>query len=148
MAITKIFKGRSDIYGTFAYIENDVLVVGENIFRGAKYLFRGSIREFGYSDIMLIVHNRNPELVADIYEYYWRNTFNNNFNNNIIDKPEEPMKRYKKLCELNVNSAESLKELCYHLTTNGYAVQTAVVWKEFPNTGIDHWQIAVCEEDK
>ena len=58
------------------------------------------------------------------------------------------MKKYKKLCELNVNSAESLKELCYHLTTNGYAVQTAVVWKEFPNTGIDHWQIAVCEEDK
>ena len=58
------------------------------------------------------------------------------------------MKRYKKLCELNVNSAESLKELCYHLTTNGYAVQTAVVWKEYPQTDIDYWQIAVCEEEK
>jgi hypothetical protein len=143
MAITHVFKGRSDIYGTFAYIEDNELVVGENTSKGAEYLFSGSIREFGYSDIMLIVNNRNPELVADIYEYHWRNTFNN-----IIDKPEEHMKKYKKICELKVDRKDSLQELCYHLTANGYAVQTAVVWKEFPNTGIDHWQIAICEEEE
>ncbi len=48
-----------------------------------------------------------------------------------------------KLCEIKVDRADSLKELTYHLTANGYAVQTAVVWKEFPNTGIDYWMIAI-----
>jgi hypothetical protein len=36
-----------------------------------------------------------------------------------------------KLCEIKVDRADSLKELCYHLTANGYTVQTAVIWKEF-----------------
>ena len=30
MAITHVFKGDSDIYGTFAYMENDELVVGDH----------------------------------------------------------------------------------------------------------------------
>ena len=40
------------------------------------------------------------------------------------------------------------KELCYHLTANGYTVQTAVIWKEFPNTGIDCWQIAIFDKEE
>ena len=54
----------------------------------------------------------------------------------------------KKLCEINISSAGSLKELCYHLTANGYAVQTSVVWKEFPNSGIDYWQIAIFDKEE
>lgn len=53
-----------------------------------------------------------------------------------------------KLCEIKVTEgANSLKELVYHLTANGYIVQTAVIWKEFPNTGIDHWQIAIFDKE-
>jgi hypothetical protein len=141
MAITHVFKGASDNCGTFAYIENGALVVGENASRGAEYLFRGSIREFGYSDVMLIVHNRNPELVTDIYEYHWRNTFNR-----AAYKQEIHMNR-NKLCEIKVDRADSLKEMVYHLTANGYEVQTAVIWKEFPNTGIDCWQIAIFNKE-
>ena len=53
-----------------------------------------------------------------------------------------------KLCEINVSRADSLKELIYHLTDNGYIVQAAVIWKEFPNSGIDHWQIAVFDDSE
>ena len=51
-----------------------------------------------------------------------------------------------KLCEISVKGSDSFKELIYHLTSNGYTVQTAVVWKEFPLTGIDHWQIVIFNE--
>lgn len=54
-----------------------------------------------------------------------------------------------KLCEITVDRADSLKELTYHLTANGYSVQTAVVWKRFPEYGIDRWKIAIFDkEDK
>lgn len=54
-----------------------------------------------------------------------------------------------KLCEIKVTEgADSLKELVYHLTSNGYTVQTAVVWKEFPKTGIDYWMIAILDKDE
>ena len=53
-----------------------------------------------------------------------------------------------KLCEIKVDRADSLKELCYHLTANGYTVQTAVIWKEFPGTGIDCWQIAIFDKEE
>ena len=54
-----------------------------------------------------------------------------------------------KLCEIKVDRKDSLQELTYHLTANGYTVQTAVVWKEFPQTGLDYWMIAIFDkEDK
>ena len=52
-----------------------------------------------------------------------------------------------KLCEIKVDRKDSLQELCYHLTANGYLVQTAVVWKEFPKTGIDYWMIAIYDKE-
>lgn len=51
-----------------------------------------------------------------------------------------------KLCEIKVDRMDSLKELAYHLTVNGYTVQTAVVWKEFPEHGIDYWMIAIFDD--
>ena len=53
-----------------------------------------------------------------------------------------------KLCELKVDRKDSLQELVYHLTANGYKVDTAVVWKEFPNTGIDYWTIAIFNREE
>ena len=43
MAITKVFKGLSDCYGTFVYMENNELVVGENWLDKTTYSYRGSI---------------------------------------------------------------------------------------------------------
>ena len=56
--------------------------------------------------------------------------------------------RTTKLCEIKVDRKDSLQELVYHLTANGYRVDTAVVWKEFPQTGIDYWQIAIFDKEK
>jgi hypothetical protein len=53
-----------------------------------------------------------------------------------------------KLCEIKVDRKDSLQELTYHLTANGYTVQTAVVWKEYPNTGIDYWMIAIFDKEE
>ena len=53
-----------------------------------------------------------------------------------------------KLCEIKVDRKDSLQELVYHLTANGYIVDTAVVWKEFPDHGIDCWQIAIFDKEK
>jgi hypothetical protein len=53
-----------------------------------------------------------------------------------------------KLCEIKVDRKDSLQELVYHLTANGYLVDTAVVWKEYPQTGIDYWQIAIFDKEK
>lgn len=54
----------------------------------------------------------------------------------------------EKLCEIKVDRKDSLQELCYHLTANGYTVQTAVVWKEYPNSGIDYWMIAIFDKEE
>ena len=51
-----------------------------------------------------------------------------------------------KLCEIKVDRADSLKELAYHLTANGYTLQTTVIWQEYPRAGIDHWQIIVFDK--
>lgn len=54
-----------------------------------------------------------------------------------------------KLCEIKVTAgAESLKELVHQLTINGYIVQSAPVWKEFPNTGINYWMIAIFDKEE
>ena len=58
------------------------------------------------------------------------------------------MKLRFKICELKITEgADSLKELVYHLTANGYTVQTAAVYKEFPLHGIDHWSIAIFDKE-
>jgi hypothetical protein len=53
-----------------------------------------------------------------------------------------------KLCEIKVDRKDSLQELTYHLTANGYTVQTAVIWKEYPKTGIDYWMIAIFDKEE
>ncbi len=138
--ITHAFKGRSDIYGTFAYMENDELVIGENAADHTVYTYRGSLEAFRNSRDMLQLAARNRMLLDDIMDYY---RFDYKYKQR--KNQEEPM---TKLCEIKVDRADSLKELTYHLTANGYTVQTAVVWKEFPNTGIDCWQIAIFDKDE
>ena len=56
--------------------------------------------------------------------------------------------RPTKLCEIKVDRKDSLQELTYHLTANGYTVQTAVVWKEYPQSGIDYWMIAIFDKEE
>lgn len=56
--------------------------------------------------------------------------------------------RPTKLCEIKVDRKDSLQELTYHLTANGYQVQTAVVWKEYPQSGIDYWMIAIFDKEE
>jgi hypothetical protein len=136
--ITHVFKGLSDYCGTFAYMENDELVIGENSHDQVVYTFRGPLENFRYSRDYLKLAARNRLLLDDINNYY---KFDYKHRKNL----EEPM---TKLCEIKVDRADSLKELCYHLTANGYTVQTAVIWKEFPNTGIDCWQIAIFDKEE
>lgn len=53
-----------------------------------------------------------------------------------------------KLCEIKVTEgAESFKELVYQLTANGYRVDAAPVYKEFPKTGFDYWMIAIFDRE-
>lgn len=141
MAITHVFKGRSDIYGTFAYIENNELVVGENASLDPEIVYCGPSSDFLSGELYVKLFHRNRELARDIWDYY---TYNGMRPNN-TSKQEESM---TKLCEIKVDRADSLKELVYHLTANGYEVQTAVIWKEFPASGIDYWQIAIFEKEK
>ena len=61
---------------------------------------------------------------------------------------EEKSEKMTKLCEISVDRADSLKELIYHLIANGYIVQTSIIWKEFPYSGIDHWQIAIFDDSE
>jgi hypothetical protein len=137
--ITKIFKGLSDCFGTFAYMEDNELVIGENVLEHSNYLYRGSLEAFRNSRDYLKLAARNRPLLDDINDYY-------NFNYKYI-KNKNQEDSMKKLCEIKVDRADSLKELCYHLTASGYTVQTAVIWKEFPNTGIDCWQIAIFDKE-
>ena len=198
MAITKVFKGLSDCFGTFAYMENDELVVGETIVDKTTYIYRGSIEAFRKSREFLMLAARNRPLVDDIMDYYrfdykyrkkqekamdtvediinrlWQH--NKNYKQGKTQDYEQVFKdcltaadmlyKYKntefiecvsegaqkenmgtKLCEIKVDRKDSLQELTYHLTANGYTVQTAVVWKEFPQTGIDYWMIAIFDKE-
>lgn len=54
-----------------------------------------------------------------------------------------------KLCEIKVTEgADSFKELVYQLTANGYRVDAAPVYKEFPKTGLDYWMIAIFDKEE
>lgn len=48
-----------------------------------------------------------------------------------------------KICELKIKDAASMSSIVQAVTLNGYTVQTAVMWKEFPQTGIDCFMIAI-----
>ena len=203
--ITKTFKGASDWAGTFAYMENNELVIGENAHDKVAYTFRGSLEAFRNSRDYLKLAARNQPLLDDINYYYnyvykpKKNsedaTMNNTealigrltkhsddyykqktqdfeqvakddclaaadklymySNSEITDKlsagsgVESRSTRTTKLCEIKVTEgADSLKELVYQLTANGYIVQSSPVWKEFPKTGLDYWMIAIFDKEE
>ena len=199
MAITKVFKGLSDCFGTFAYMENDELVVGETIVDKTTYIYRGSLEAFRKSRDFLKLAARNRALTDDIIDYYRYSYMKEKNQEDTMSNTEEIIKRlwqhnenYKlgktqdfeqvfrdclaaadklymhknseitealtagvgveskptKLCEIRVDRKDSLQELTYHLTANGYTVQTAVVWKEYPNSGIDYWMIAIFDKEE
>lgn len=201
MAIAKIFKGDSDIYGTFAYMENDELVIGENVLEHSGYIFRGSLEAFINSRDYLKLAARNRPLLDDINYYYdyvykpKKNSKDTTMNNTeaLIERLTKHSDDYykqktqdfeqvakdclaaadmlykfnplecdvefvsegvtnknmtTKLCEIKVDRKDSLQELTYHLTANGYTVQTAVAWKEYPNSGIDYWMIAIFDKEE
>jgi hypothetical protein len=156
--ITKIFKGRSDGYGTYAYIENNTLVIGSNCLpasRKAEYLYEGSVEAFINSAKMKSLMSVNPELANDIYDYYSNQKFNNAIydyysNKNNINKNENKQEEHMtKLCEIKVTEgADSFKELVYQLTANGYKIDAAPVYKEFPKNGLDYWMIAIFDKEE
>ena len=196
MAITKVFKGLSDCYGTFAYMENDELVVGENWPNKTIYSYRGSIEAFIKSRDLLKLAARNRALAEDIIDYshkkeksqedtmdtvediikrLWQHNKNYkqgktqdfeqvckdclvaadmlyNYKNteitNLISEGVQKENMCTKLCEIKVTEgAESLKELVFQLTANGYRVDVAPVYKEFPKTGLDYWMIAIFDKE-
>ena len=199
MAITKTFKGDSDIYGTFAYMENDELVIGVNTGDMSAYTYRGSIEAFRNSREILQLAARNRPLLDDIMGYYSFDYKYRKKQEDTMDTVEDIIKRlwqhnknytqgktqdfeqvckdclvaadmlykYKntefiecvskgaqkesmgtKLCEIKVTEgAESFKELVFQLTANGYRVDAAPVYKEFPKTGLDYWMIAIFDKE-
>lgn len=202
--ITHVFKGLSDIYGTFAYMENDRLIIGENRVNSTVYTYQGSIEAFRNSRDYLKLAARNRPLLDDINDYYslWKHDKNkqedtamNNTealierltkhsddyykqktqdfeqvakdclaaadklymysNSEITGKLsagtgiEGRSNRTTKLCEIKVTEgADSLKELVFQLTANGYRVDVAPVYKEFPKTGLDYWMIAIFDREE
>jgi hypothetical protein len=199
--ITHTFKCLSD--DTFAYMENDRLIIGENRANSTVYTYQGSIEAFINSRDYLKLAARNRPLLDDINDYYnlWKHdkknqedTAMNNTealigrltkhsddyykqktqdfeqvakdclaaadklsmysNSEITDKlsagagVESRSARTTKLCEIKVTEgADSLKELVFQLTANGYRVDVAPVYKEFPKTGLDYWMIAIFDKD-
>ena len=93
MAITHVFKGDSDIYGTFAYMENDELVIGENVGAAARYNYRGSIEEFRTSRDMLQLAARNRPLLDNIMDYYQLWKHDKNRQEKAMDTVEDIIKR-------------------------------------------------------
>lgn len=48
-----------------------------------------------------------------------------------------------KICELKIKDMASVNSITKALLLNGYEVQSAVMWKEFPQTGIDCFIVAI-----
>lgn len=62
---------------------------------------------------------------------------------------ESKSTRPTKLCEIKVTAGvESFKELVHQLTANGYRIDAAPVYKEFPKTGLDYWMIAIFDKER
>ena len=51
------------------------------------------------------------------------------------------------MMELKIKDARSLNMLVEALSLNGYELQTAVVWKEWPYSGIEYFAVRVKEAD-
>ena len=49
--------------------------------------------------------------------------------------------------ELKIKDVASLNKLVESLSINGYRLQTAVVWKQWPYNGIDYFAVRVDESD-
>ena len=52
-----------------------------------------------------------------------------------------------KICELKIKDMASVNSITQALLLNGYEVQSAVMGKEFPHTGIDCFMIAIFEKN-
>ena len=48
-----------------------------------------------------------------------------------------------KVCDLKIKDMSSVNSITQALLLNGYEVQSSVMWKEFPQTGIDCFMITV-----
>ena len=48
-----------------------------------------------------------------------------------------------KICELKIKDMASVHSIIQGLLLNGYEVQSDVIWKEFPQTGIECFMIAI-----
>ena len=48
-----------------------------------------------------------------------------------------------KICELKIEDMASVHSITQALLLNGYEVQSATMWKEFPQTGVDCFMIAI-----
>ena len=67
---------------------------------------------------------------------------------NLISEGAQKENMGTKLCEIKVTEgAESFKELVFQLTANGYRVDAAPVYKEFPKTSLDYWMIAIFDKE-
>lgn len=51
-----------------------------------------------------------------------------------------------KICELIISDIKSVNAIVEALCTNGYTVQTAVSWKQFPEKGIEAFHVAIFDK--
>lgn len=71
MAITHTFKGKADRYGYYAYIEDGLLVVGEDWPREGGTIYKGSyVNAF---DVLNTLRLEEPKLYDNITKYYKEN---------------------------------------------------------------------------
>ena len=48
-----------------------------------------------------------------------------------------------KICELKIKDMASVNSITQALLLNGYEIQSSVMWKEFPQKGVDCFMIAI-----
>lgn len=51
-----------------------------------------------------------------------------------------------KICELKIKDMASVNSITQALLLNGYELQSCIMWKEFPQSGIDCFMIAVFDQ--
>jgi hypothetical protein len=71
MAVTHRFKGRVNRYGYYAYIEDGLLVVGEDWPREGGTIYKGSYANA--FDVLNTLRLEEPKLYENITEYYKEN---------------------------------------------------------------------------
>lgn len=71
MAITHTFKGKADRYGYYAYIEDGLLVVGEDWPREGGTIYKGSYANA--FDVLNTLRLEEPKLYDNIVKYYKEN---------------------------------------------------------------------------